>query len=191
MTLRILVVAASFAVIAGPARAEDAATRAAASYSHYELRDVRSKVEVEPKVVDKLARELKLKLDEPLARWNAEGAAAGRAGTLAIEIEILQMKFVSGSKRVFARAMAGNSSCAIAATLVDVESGKQLARKAFGDMAGGQRGAFTMGASDNHMLDRIAAAMGNWVIEQYSLPAPEAEPEEEAEAESAPTPAAG
>lgn len=161
-------VAAVLALMAGPARADDAESRAVASYSRYELREIRAKVDVPPKVVDKLTRELKLKLDEPLARWNAEGAQPGRAGTLAIEVEILEMKFVGGAKRAFARAMAGNSSCVAAVKLVDTGTDAVLERKVFGEMAGGQRGALTMGASDNHMLDRLAAAMGAWVMGQYS-----------------------
>lgn len=190
MNRRVSFVAAVLAVIAGPAWPEDAAERrAVSSFARFELRDVRAVVEVQPKVVNKITTELKLKLDEPLARWNAEGSAAGHAGTIAIEVEIIQMKFVSAGKRVFARAMAGGSSCAIAAKLVDVETGKQLARKVFGGMSGGQKGAFTMGASDNLMLDRVAADIGAWVIEQHSQAAIDAESAPETEPE--PAPAAG
>jgi hypothetical protein len=194
MFLRISIFAAILAVSSGPAWAADAVEpRAVASFARFELRDIRAVVEVEPKVINKIMTELKLKLDEPLARWNAEGAAAGHVGTLVIEVEILQIKFVSAGKRVFARAMAGGSSCAIAAKLVDIDSGKQLARKVFGDMSGGQRGAFTMGASDNLMLDRVAAAIGTWVIEQHSQPAPgpETEAPDEEQTEPEPVPAAG
>ncbi len=175
--MQVSFVVAVLAIVAGPAWAEDPEPRPVASYSRFELRDVRAQVEVQPKVIDKITTELKLKLDEPLARWNAEGSLPGHVGSLAIQVEITQMKFVSGGKRFFAGALAGGSSCSATAMLIDAESGKLLARKVFGEMSGGRKGAFTMGATDNLMLDRLAAAMGTWVIEQHSqlAPAPDTE----------------
>jgi hypothetical protein len=82
-------------------------------------------------------------------------------------VEITQMKFVSGGKRFFIGAMAGGSSCVAAASLVEAASGKVLARKVFAEMSGGRKGAHTMGVTDNLMLDRLAAAIGTWVIEQH------------------------
>jgi hypothetical protein len=181
-------VAALLALVAGPAWAEDAASRAVASYSRFELRELRSTVEVQPKVINKITTEIRLRLDESLARWNQEGSLPGHAGTLAIEVEILQMKFVSGGKRFFVGAMAGGSSCAAAAKLVDAERGELVARKVFGEMSGGRKGAHTMGATDNLMLDRLAANISAWVIEQHSLPATEGEPESETEADTEPDP---
>jgi hypothetical protein len=173
-----------------PAVADDAAEpRPVAGYSRFELRDIRAEVKVPPKVITKITTELKLKLDEPMARWNEAGTQPGHAGAVAIDVEITQMKFVSGGKRFMLRAMAGGSSCSAVAKLVDVESGKVLARKAFGEISGAMAGSHTMGAADNLMLDRLAANIGNWVIDQHSLPAAAmaadagAEPEPEVEVE--------
>jgi hypothetical protein len=159
-----------------PAFAEDAAApRAVSSYSRYELRDLRADVKVQPKVIAKLTTELKLKLDEPMARWNEAGAQPGHAGTVAIDVGITQMKFVSGGKRFMVGAMAGSSSCAAIVQLIDADSGAVLAQQTFSELSGAMAGGYTMGAADNHMLDRLAANIGNWVIHQYSRPAASAE----------------
>jgi hypothetical protein len=183
---RAIVFASLLLTAAWPACADDAVEpRPVSSYARFELRDIRADVKVQPKVITKITNELKLKLDDPMLRWNEAGAQPGRAGTVAIEVAITQMKFVSGGKRFMVGAMAGSSSCSATATLVDTESGAILAREVFGEISGAMAGGYTMGAADNHMLDRLAANIGNWVIHQYSEP--EVEVEVEAGAGTEPT----
>lgn len=147
-----------------PAFAQDPAPRALSEYSRYELRDIAADVKVHPKVMAKLTTELKLRLDDALARWNADGAQPGRAGALAVEVSITDMKFVSGGKRFFAGALAGGSHCAATARLVDVESGQVVATENFTHKASSMAGSFSIGATDNAMLDRLATSIANWTI---------------------------
>ena len=160
-------------VASSPALSQDAA-RALSSYAHYELHDISADVKVHPKVMEKLTTELKLKLDGPMAQWNSAGNQAGRAGTLAIEVAINDMKFVSGGKRFWAGGFAGDSHAAGTVKLVDKESGKVLLSQNFINHANGVAGAWSFGATDNGMLDHLAANMGSWVIAMHdgSTPPP-------------------
>jgi hypothetical protein len=152
------------AAASGTASAQDAAAPSLSGFAHYELHDMTADVKVHPKVMAKLASELKLKLDEPMARWNQEGGKAGHSGTLAVEVSITDMKFVSGGKRFWAGGFAGDSHAAGMVRLVDKESGKVLHSQNFINHANGFAGAWTFGATDNGMLDHLAANMGTWVI---------------------------
>ena len=147
----------------GVAIAEDGAHPLSA-YAHYELHDITADVKVHPKVMDKLNTELKLKLDGPMARWNQQAGQAGHAGTLAVEVSITDMKFVSGGKRFWAGGFAGDSHAAGVVRLVDKDSGKVLQSQNFINHANGVAGAWSFGATDNGMLDHLAANMGDWVI---------------------------
>ena len=162
-----------------PVFAQDA-TRPLAGYAHYELRDIQAKVEVHPKVMKKLTTELKLRIDDALARWNAEGGKPGHAGTLAVEMVVTDMKFVSGNKRFWAGAFAGGSHSAAEVRLVDVESGKVVDTATFEHKAGSMAGSFSIGAADNAMLDRLAASAATWVIAKHvGTPVPAEEPPKE------------
>jgi hypothetical protein len=154
-----------------PAHAPDAdspaeVARPLLSYARVELREIKTLTKVHDNVLAKLKTELKLKLDEPMARWNVEGGLPGNSGTLAIEITITDMKFVSGGKRFFVGGMAGGSRAAALVRLIDAESGQILASQGFQEASNGRQGGWTMGATDNLMLDRLAATMGTWVIGQ-------------------------
>jgi hypothetical protein len=150
-----------------PALAQAPKARALSEYAHYELRDIQATVEVHPKVMKKLTTELKLRIDDALARWNAEGAKPGHAGTLAVEMVITDMKFVSGNKRFWAGAFAGGSHSAAEVRLVDVASGQVIDTGKFEQKAGSMKGSFSIGATDNAMLDKLAANAASWVIARH------------------------
>ena len=150
-----------------PAFAQENQARAVADYARYELRDIQAKTEVHPKVMTKLTTELKLRLDDAIARWNAAGAEPPRAGTLAIELVITDMKFVSGGKRFWAGGFAGGSHSAAEVRLVDADSGQLVDSHSVQHKANAQAGAWSFGASDNAMLDRLAASAADWVIARH------------------------
>jgi hypothetical protein len=159
-------VAALFlAAAAVPVCAEEtAASRAVGDYARFELRDVIAKGKVPPEAMAKINAGLKLKLTDPIERWNRAGTQPGRAGALAIEVVIIRIKYVTAEKRFWVGAFAGDSRAAGIARLVEVDSGRELHRRQFMEEAGGHKGASTKGASDDAVLDRFAAAIGNWVI---------------------------
>jgi hypothetical protein len=168
MKYGISVLALSLAAAIAPMSAQAAdENHSLAGYAHYELRDITSEVKVHPKVMAKLETELKQKLDEPMARWNAAGANPGHGGTLAIQVSIDDMKFVSGGKRFFAGGFAGDSHAAGTVTLIDKDSGKVVLTQHFVNRANGVAGAWSFGATDNGMLDHLAANMGSWVVAMH------------------------
>jgi hypothetical protein len=159
-----------------PAFAQDTKARPLAEYARFELRDIQAKVEVHPKVMNKLTTELKLRIDPALERWNADGAQPGHAGTLAIETVITDMKFVSGGKRFWAGAFAGGSHSAAEVRLVDVETGQVVESEKFEHKASAMSGSMSIGAADNAMLDRLAQSVATWVIARHDgAAAPSAE----------------
>jgi hypothetical protein len=163
-----LVLACCLAASAWPAFADGtAAPRALSAYAHYELHDITADVQVHPKVMAKLTTELKLRLDEAVARWNHEGEAPGHDGTLAVEVVITDMKFVSGGKRVWAGGFAGNSHSSATVKLIDGGSGKLIDSRVFMRQADAVAGAWSFGAADNSMLDHLAADVSGWVIAQH------------------------
>ena len=162
-------------LVALPAFAQEGPARALSEYARYELRDIQAKVEVHPKVMTKLTTELKLHIDDALTRWNAAGAQAGRAGTLAIEMVVTDMKFVSGGKRFWAGALAGGSHAAAEVRLVDADSGQVVESETFQHKASAMSGSFSIGAADNAMLDRLAESAANWVIARHNAVATPAE----------------
>jgi hypothetical protein len=140
------------------------ADRAVSSFASYELRDISANVKVHERVMTKLTTELRLRLDAPLQAWNEAGAQPGHEGSLAIEVVITDMKFVSGAKRAFAGGLAGSSHCAATAKLVDVAGNQVLFTREFSEFADRSSGAWTMGATDNLMLNRLAENVATWVI---------------------------
>jgi hypothetical protein len=141
--------------------------RPLAEYARFELRDITAQAQVHPKVMTKFTTELKLRIDESLGRWNAEGDKPGHAGTLAIEVVITEMKFVSGAKRFWAGALAGGSRSVAITRLIDVDSGQVLYTQEFREQANSVAGAYSIGASDNAMIDRLAAGIATWVIAHH------------------------
>ena len=165
ITSRIAILAVCASFLAVQASAQEAVhDRAISSYAQYELHDITAKVKVHPKVMDKLTRELKLKLDGPLAQWNAAGTSPGHTGKIAIEVEVTDMKFVSGGKRFWVGGFAGASHASSTMKLIDAQSGKVLMSQNFNRVAGGMAGAWSFGATDNAMLDHLAANMADWLI---------------------------
>ena len=108
------------------------------------------------------------------SNWYAVAAPGGVAnlarsytGTLAIEVVITEMKFVSGAKRFWAGAFAGGSRSVATASLIDVESQRVLYTEEFRQQANSTAGAYSIGASDNAMIDRLAANIASWVIAHH------------------------
>jgi hypothetical protein len=78
------------------------------------------------------------------------------AGTVIIEPAIEDMKRVNGAGRFFAGAMAGSSAVLLRTKYIDAASGEVIASPVFYARASAMSGAWTMGAMDNVMLNRIA-----------------------------------
>ena len=76
--------------------------------------------------------------------------------TLQITPHVKEIKFVGGSARFWAGSMAGSSAVLMQATLRDSSNGEIIADEEFYRDAAARAGGWTMGATDNRMLEEIA-----------------------------------
>lgn len=81
---------------------------------------------------------------------------------LVIEPHIKEIKFISGGARFFAGALAGSSAVLMDAKFVDAKKNKVLADPEFYRSANAWAGGFTIGSTDNKMLEEIAKDVVNY-----------------------------
>ena len=87
-------------------------------------------------------------------------AAAER--TLQIVPTIKEIKFIGGAARFWAGAMAGSSAVLMQATYKDSSTGDVIADPEFYRSAGAYAGAWSIGNTDNRMLEDIAKDIVNY-----------------------------
>ena len=90
------------------------------------------------------------------------GQEEGR--TLLIEPYIKEIKFISGGARFMVGAMAGNSGVLMKVTYTDKSTGAVIADPEFQRIANAMGGAWSMGATDNKILEEIAQDIANYSI---------------------------
>jgi len=101
-----------------------------------------------------------------LASWNQVGASKP-ARTLVIEPTITEIKFINGTARFWAGAMAGSSMVVLEARITEKETGRVIARPEFYARAAAMAGAWSVGGADNAMLVRIANRLSDYVTANY------------------------
>lgn len=75
--------------------------------------------------------------------------------TLLIKPRIKEIKFIGGAARFWVGAMAGSSAVLMDTTFVDKDSGEIIAQPEFYDQAAATGGSWSVGATDNMMLDNV------------------------------------
>ena len=92
------------------------------------------------------------------------GDAAAPKGkrVLVIEPVIEEIKFIGGFARFMVGGMAGSSAVLMKVTFVNSETGKVVAEPEFYRAASGMGGGYSMGATDNLMLDQIARDIADY-----------------------------
>jgi hypothetical protein len=78
------------------------------------------------------------------------------ASGLLIQPEIKEIKFIGGAARFWVGPMAGSSAVLMKTKYIDKKTGKIIAEPEFYRAANAFGGGFSMGATDNMMLDTIA-----------------------------------
>lgn len=142
------------------------------AFSQFELKPVRlapgyAGQEANERALVKIQENVSLKMDAALARWTARPKDVATARTLLIEPTVTEIKFINGSARFWAGAMAGSSAVILQASIVDKETGKVIASPMFYARAAAMGGAYTFGATDNLMLARIADRLTDFLIANY------------------------
>ncbi|MBI4682722.1 MAG: hypothetical protein HY757_06440 [Nitrospirae bacterium] len=93
---------------------------------------------------------------------NGKEQSAGR--TLLIEPYIKEIKFISGGARFWVGAMAGSSAVLMKVTFTDKATGEVIAEPEFYRDANAMGGAYSMGSTDNLMLELVAQDVANYSI---------------------------
>lgn len=88
----------------------------------------------------------------------------GEKGPPALRIEpvVEEIKFVGGAGRFWAGGMAGSSAVLMQVTYTDTATGEVLGNPEFYRSSNAFGGAWTMGATDNLMLEQIATEITNY-----------------------------
>jgi hypothetical protein len=135
-----------------------APARAFKEFEQFELKPLQLDAGVEePAAVIKIREGLDRKINSLTATW-----AQPAGDTLVIEPRVRELKFVSGGQRFLVGAMAGSSAVRMTVKLTDKATGAVIAEPEFYQRAAAYGGAYSVGGTDNNMLDRITT-----VIEEY------------------------
>ena len=162
--------ALSLTAMAGPQNPPPA--NKLAGYSGYELTpltiapELGDKKNVE-KVVALTQADFKQSVSPILEMWNAS-ADKKNPQKLVLEPKITQLHKPSGANRFFAGAAAGNGYINVKVRITEQPSGKLVAEPEFYRRANAIVGAWTMGAHDNAMLQKVAALVANYLTANYT-----------------------
>jgi hypothetical protein len=141
-----------------------APVRALKEFKSFELKPLAAAKGVEePAAMVKIQEILSQKISSLTGTWNRGGG-----DTLIIEPRVEELKFVGGGQRFFAGALAGSSAVRMTVKLTDKASGNVIATPEFYQRAAAYGGAYSFGATDNNMLDRIVVVMEEYLKRNYS-----------------------
>jgi hypothetical protein len=169
-TLTAVAVAVSHVALAAPPN--PAPANKLQGYAGYELKaltvdpTVGEKKNLD-KVVAKVEENLHHNIDPILQNWNAQ-ANASNPQKLVIEPHLTSVHKPSGASRFFAGAMAGDGYITVKVSILEQPSGKLVAEPEFYRRASAVAGAWTVGAHDNAMLEKVAALAANYLSSNYS-----------------------
>lgn len=108
------------------------------------------------KALLKIQENVSLKANPLLKKWNEAGATTTPVRTLVITPQITEIKFISGGARFWVGGLAGNSGVILVVKFTDKETNQEVALPTFFAGASGNAGGWTIGATDNLMLTRVA-----------------------------------
>ncbi len=109
------------------------------------------------KAVNKIDEVMNQRLKTVFPQLNSQKNNAGKA--LVIKPQILAIKFISGGKRAWAGAIAGDSAVLLQVDFFDQQKKTIIASPKFYAKANAITGDYSMGGSDNAMLQRIVSAV--------------------------------
>lgn len=142
-------------------------------YAGYEIKpvalapDMAGKKNVD-KVVAKVEENVQQSVTPILKEWNTSAAAASNKSTILIEPAIVSVHKPSGANRFFAGAMAGSGHVVMKVKITEQPSGKVIGEPEFYRRANAMAGAWTFGAHDNAMLQKIAGLLANYLTSNYT-----------------------
>lgn len=143
------------------------------TYRSFELREITmgepwAGQDANEKARAKIQTELDLKLKPTIDAWNANAAtASGSRDTLLIEPRVHEVKFISGTARVFAGAFVGDSAIVVKVAYRDKATGELVAEPEFYQHANALGGAYSFGGTDKAMLNRMGTLIAEYTQRNY------------------------
>lgn len=131
-----------------------------------ELNEAYQGQEANTKAFNRIQENLENRALPVLQSWDV--AAAGDSPKLLIKPYLRDIKFVNATSRVWVGALAGKSAVVMEVELVNAETGEVIARPQFYQHADAHGGAWSFGATDNNMLQRVVDLFVNYLYRNYS-----------------------
>ena len=143
-------------------------------YQAYELKPLAVSDELKGsetgvKATGKIQENIDARLKPIVAEWaqKAAGQGKGNGKTLVVEPSVSDLRFINGAKRFFAGALAGSSHVVMKVRIVEQPGDKVIAEPEFYQHASGMAGAWTVGAHDNTMLNRVVDLAANYLTANF------------------------
>ena len=112
-------------------------------------------------------KDLQADFDRKVEPWasakNSQPAKIDPPRVLLIEPRIEKVKFIGGGARFWAGALAGSSRVLVKVRISDKATGALIAEPEFYQHAAGMAGAWTFGAADKAMLERVASLLADYL----------------------------
>jgi hypothetical protein len=141
------------------------------SFANYELKSMVLSAAVQSdsakvQAAERLESTLKAKLQPLLDQWNTQ-TSGDRSGTLVVQPRLESLRVVSGGARFWAGAFAGDSTIDIDLAMTDDTTGQQVAKPRITLKADAMTGGWSIGKSDENLLDYIASVAYEYMMANY------------------------
>lgn len=110
---------------------------------------------------------LNARLGSVIAGWNANTGKAAKPRKLVIEPVCSDAKLVGTNARIWGGALAGSSAIVLKVRYVDASTRKVIAEPVFYQRANAMGGAWSFGATDRDMLNRIVDLVTDYTTRNY------------------------
>lgn len=136
-------------------------------FAHFELLPLQASAEAkqETAALAKIETNLKTKIPALTQSWEKTDPNGRK---LQIEPYVDQLKFVDGGTRFFAGAFAGSSAVVMKLKLTDAATHQVIAQPEFYQRAAAMGGAWSVGGTDNGMLERITEIAKDYLTRNYT-----------------------
>ena len=114
-----------------------------------------------------IVEKLNGRIGSMIATWNSKTSGAAKR-TLVLEPVCSDAKLVGSTARALTGALAGSSAIVMKMRYIDQATGKIIAEPVFYQRANAMGAAWSFGATDRDMLERIVELMANYTEKNYS-----------------------
>jgi hypothetical protein len=177
-----LIAATSVALLAGCATTVQKPTTmtnpapemAFSKFTSFELKPINTtescnKQEGGDQALTAIQEKLNVRLGALLSGWNTTKTVGHAGHKLVVEPVCTDVKLVGGAARFWGGALAGSSAVVMKVRYVDLATGKKIAEPVFYQRASAMGAAWSFGATDRNMADRMAELITDYTSKNYQV----------------------